>query len=260
MLSKNTSISSLFILTIALLCQNCFAQNGANRFLYWLKEDPVNIFTDFSSAQMLKVASVGVSLSVIAIEDDISSRHFQNKYGQSEFLHFTNLWGDWKIAGAASAGIFASSLVTNNRKYQDAAFTSLQSLLMTKLTVNTAKFIFGRERPYQEDGPYDFDFVQPGGTSFPSGHTATAFALVTPWMVYYPGPITYAMMAVPIGTAVARVAKGKHWFSDVTAGAAIGFSMGHYLAKKHLRLESDRVQVIPSAWYDNFSLTLNISF
>lgn len=216
--------------------------------------------SDFGSRQMFTMASVGVSLSVIALGDNRASLHFQEQYGQSDLLHFTNIWGDWKIAGAASAGIFASSLITNDRKFQDAAFTSMQALLMTNLTVNTAKFIFGRERPYQQDGPYDFDFVQAGGTSFPSGHTATAFALVTPWMVYYPGPITYAMMAVPVGTAIARVAKGMHWFSDVTAGAAIGFSMGHYLAKKHLSLQSDRFQVIPSVDYNNFSLTLNISF
>lgn len=257
---KNASITLLMILAFAVLNQNCYAQNGADRFMYWLIDDPVTMVSDFGSKQLYTVASVGVSLSIIAAGDDISSRHFQQQYGQSDLLHFTNMWGDWKIAGAASAGLFASSMITNSRKFQDAAFTSMQSLLMTNLTVNAAKFVFGRERPYEQDGPYDFDMVQPGGTSFPSGHTATAFALVTPWVVYYPGPITYALMAIPAGTAIARVAKGRHWFSDVTAGAAIGFSMGHYLAKKHLNLQSDRVQVIPNAGYDHFSLALNFSF
>jgi membrane-associated phospholipid phosphatase len=257
---KNASIPLVFFLAFAFLSQNSFAQQGADRFMHWLIDDPAYMVSDFGSKQLYTVASVGVSLSIIAMGDDLSSRHFQQQYGQSKLLHFTNLWGEWKIAGAASAGIFTSSMITRNKKFQDAAFTSMQSLIMTNLTVNTAKFVFGRERPYQEDGPYDFDFVQPGGTSFPSGHTATAFALVTPWVVYYPGPVTYALMAIPAGTAIARVAKGRHWFSDVTAGAAIGFSMGHYLAKKHLNLQSDRVQVIPTAGYDHFSLALNFSF
>lgn len=257
---RNPFITIILILTFAVLHQNCFAQNDTARFLHWLKDDPANMVSDFGSKQMLTMASVGVSLSIISIGDDKASRHFQDQYGKSELLHFTNMWGDWKIAGAASAGIFATSMITNNSKFQDAAFTSLQSLLMTNLTVNAAKFVFGRERPYQQDGPYDFDMIQPGGTSFPSGHTATAFALVTPWVVYYPGPVTYALMAIPAGTAIARVAKGRHWFSDVTAGAVIGFSMGHYLAKKHLNLQSDRFQVIPTAGYDHFSLALNFSF
>lgn len=249
----------IFFLTFAFLSQNLYAQ-GADRFLNWMVDDPPEMVSDFGSKQVLTMASVGVSLSVIALGDDRSSRHFQQQYGQSDLLNFTNMVGDWRIAGAASAGIFATSMITSNRKFQDAAFTSLQSLLMTNLTVNTAKFVFGRERPYQQEGPYDFDLVSADGTSFPSGHTATAFALVTPWVVYYPGPLTYALMAVPAGTAIARVAKGRHWFSDVTAGAVIGFSMGHYLAKKHLNLQSDRFQVIPSAGYDNFSLTLNFNF
>ena len=131
---------------------------------------------------------------------------------------------------------------------------------MTNLTVNAAKFVFGRERPIHQEGPYDFDFVEMGSTSFPSGHTATAFALITPWVIYYPGPITYSLMAIPVGTAIARVAKGRHWLSDVSAGAAIGFSIGQYLAKKHLNLQSDRVQFIPSAGVDNLSLTFNLTF
>lgn len=257
---KYSFISVILAIIFLLQSLNCDAQDGANRFLNWMKDDPANMVSDFGSKQLYTVASVGVSLSIIAMGDDVSSRHFQQQYSQSELLNFTNMWGDWKIAGAASVGIFASSMITNNRKFQDAAFTSMQALLMTNLTVNTAKFVFGRERPYEHDGPYDFDFVQAGGTSFPSGHTATAFALVTPWVVYYPGPVTYVLMAIPAGTAIARVAKGKHWFSDVTAGAAIGFSMGHYLAKKHLNLQSDRFQVIPTAGYDHFSLALNFSF
>ncbi len=248
------------LLTIAFLSQSCYAQDGADRFVHWLKNDPVTMFSDIGPNQLYSMITIGTGVTAISLGDHASSRHFQQKYSQSGYLDFTNMWGDWKIAGAVSSGIFASSMMTNNTRFQDAAFTSLQAVLMANVTVNTAKFVFGRERPEHQEGPYDFDFIEPGGASFPSGHTATAFALVTPWVLYYPGPVTYALMAVPAGTAIARVAKGKHWLSDVTAGAAIGFSIGHYLAKKHLNLQNDRVHLLPSASHDNISLTLNLSF
>jgi len=64
-------------------------------------------------------------------------------------------------------------------------------------------------------------------TSFPSGHTARAFASaeflrreyqdISPWY----GIGGYA---VAIGTGVLRMYNNKHWFSDVVAGAGIGIA------------------------------------
>ncbi|MDZ7681985.1 MAG: phosphatase PAP2 family protein [Fodinibius sp.] len=104
-----------------------------------------------------------------------------------------------------------------------------------------ASFFFTRERPTHNEGPYDVDFLETGATSFPSGHTATAFAIVTPWLMYYRGRITYTLMAIPVGTAIARVAKGHHWLSDVTAGAGIGFAMGYCLSLKSTCVFNRRV-------------------
>lgn len=81
-------------------------------------------------------------------------------------------------------------------------------------TVFTIKHAVGRERP---DGA---DF-----RSFPSGHTANAFATaeflnqeykdVSPW-------IGYAGYTVATATGVLRMYNNKHWLSDVVAGAGFG--------------------------------------
>lgn len=65
-----------------------------------------------------------------------------------------------------------------------------------------------------------------GLNSFPSGHTATAFAAAewlrteywnrSPW-------IGIAGYVAATGTGVLRVYNNRHWVSDVIAGAAIGF-------------------------------------
>ncbi len=254
---------SAFIIAVVIsmgIGADCLAQEGPERFWYWLKDDPVAMVSDITPRRLLTFSAVGVGISAMTLNDASSSRNIQYHYAKSPFLDFSNHWGDWKIAGSVSVGIFATSLLTNNSRFQDAAFTSLQALLLTKITVNTSKFLFARERPYQNDKPHNFDFMELGAASFPSGHTATAFALVTPWMMYYPGPLTYALMAIPVGTAIARVAKGEHWFSDVSAGAAVGFSIAHYLSKKHLELGSDQIDIMPQAGANTFALTVNFSF
>ena len=90
------------------------------------------------------------------------------------------------------------------------------------------KLAVGRARP--DAGLADPDDFRPFGrldASFPSGHTTVAFAAASaidaesearwvPWVVY------------PVAAAVgwARVQQDKHWLSDVTAGAALGFWTG----------------------------------
>ena len=252
-----TFVAVLFLL-VGIKCAYC--QQDNSRFLRWLKDDPVSMISNVQSDQLLTVASFGMGIAAISVSDANISSSLQRHYSQSPILDFTNRWGAWETVLPVSAGIFGTSLLTNDTKFQDAAFTSLQSLLMSKIAVNTGKFLFARQRPSHKGGPYDMEFAELGATSFPSGHTATAFALVTPWVIYYPGPVTYSLMAIPVGTAIARVAKGRHWLSDVTAGAAIGFSMAYYLSKKHLKIQSNRVKVMPVATRNSVALSFNLSF
>jgi membrane-associated phospholipid phosphatase len=65
-------------------------------------------------------------------------------------------------------------------------------------------------------------FNQESFQSFPSGHTATAFALATVLAMLYPHGRTYFYTLAAL-VAVQRVAVQAHYPSDVLAGAVIGF-------------------------------------
>lgn len=147
------------------------------------------------------------------------------------------------------------ALVTNNIKFQDAAFTSLQTLVYAGLIGYGLKGILGRARP-EWTTPYDpyafFDrtgknpFSHDGNSSYPSGHAIAAFGIITPWVLYYPSPFTYALYALPVGTSLSRLAVEKHWATDLVVGAAIGVAMGRWLTHRHRRGESrdgDRVRL-----------------
>ncbi len=100
------------------------------------------------------------------------------------------------------------------------------------------KYVIGRDRPTSPNAdpyvahPFDaanssfsLGAVFPGEgvqtSSFPSGHTALAFALITPYAELYHAPILYA---IPVAVGLGRVAAvDGHWASDVVGGGFIGW-------------------------------------
>ena len=253
--SSTLLLGCLFVFCTSSTAQN---QNDFQRFGRWLTEDPISIFKDAGMKQIAGIGTAGLSLAYLTTFDVSTSQNFRDHYSDSRFLSISNTLGSKRVILPTSAALFGSSLLTKNKKFQDAAFTSLQSVLMTSLAVGAGKFLFARDRPHKNDGAYDFDFVSTGQTSFPSGHTARAFSFITPWIMYYPSPFTYSLLALPAGTAIARVAKGKHWLTDVAAGAAIGFSMGYYLSQRHLGTQD--IQVTPSLGKNHAAISINFKF
>ncbi len=237
----------LLLLLIVLIAQASVAQESqsASRFAKWLVNDPISAVKEFRTKQLVTLGVAGFGLGTLTNMDVPNSVYFQREYKDSDYLDVFNEFGTFKIVAPASAALFGFSLLSPNQKFQDAAFTSFQAVLNTAVTVNTAKFMFARSRPYQNDGAYDFDYFEKGETSFPSGHASTAFALITPWVAYYPNLITYSLFLIPISTSAARIAKGKHWLSDVTAGALIGTYWGYYLSKKHMKLNKPNYEITP---------------
>jgi|GEM_PF-1316564 len=58
--------------------------------------------------------------------------------------------------------------------------------------------------------------------TFPSGHTATAFLGATLVAIEYGGWWGIGAYTLATGVGVMRLYNGRHWFSDVVAGAALG--------------------------------------
>lgn len=205
----------------------------ADRFLQWSYQDGQALLSDVAPDLPYLAAGSAALLAGGSQIDSPVLRGVQTQYSgeMKDFLSVTNEFGSSKML-PATAGVFAVSLLTDDARFQDAAFTSLQSLVYSTTAVFAVKYAVGRLRPESGAGDAAFDAFS-GNTSFPSGHTATAFAVVTPWVMYYPNPVTYGLFALSAGTAVARIAKDRHWPTDVLAGAAIGYFTAHYLSERH---------------------------
>ncbi|MFA5216585.1 phosphatase PAP2 family protein [Sulfuricurvum sp.] len=92
------------------------------------------------------------------------------------------------------------------------------------ISADIIKWIAGRYRPSElfAHGLYGFDFlhIDRALTSFPSGHTATAFALATAITYLWPKATPVWLFAVLIG--ISRLMICAHYPSDVIAGAFVG--------------------------------------
>jgi undecaprenyl-diphosphatase len=94
-----------------------------------------------------------------------------------------------------------------------------------------AKRLFPRRRPAAELLPVPRRMTRrPRSSSFPSGHSASAFAYATAVTMEHRGA---GAVVLPLAAAVSysRVHTGVHWPSDVVAGAAIG--VGAAYATRH---------------------------
>lgn len=85
------------------------------------------------------------------------------------------------------------------------------------------KYLVDRQRPYDRYPDRVHAYSHESSPSFPSGHTATAFALATSLSVRYPKWYVIAPSALwACSVGVSRMNEGVHYPSDVLAGAAIG--------------------------------------
>ncbi|MDM8339088.1 phosphatase PAP2 family protein [Mediterranea massiliensis] len=85
------------------------------------------------------------------------------------------------------------------------------------------KYLVDRQRPYDRYPDRVHAYSHESSPSFPSGHTATAFALATSLSVKYPKWYVIAPSALwACSVGVSRMNEGVHYPSDVLAGAAIG--------------------------------------
>ena len=137
----------------------------------------------------------------------------------------------------ACATIGGLSYALRRSRLRDAANLGALAFAAAGLVEFSIKHLVGRPRPdaalpaLTVLGPS----FAPDVDSFPSGHATSMFAVATVFTAFYPRG---SWLFYPLATAVAvgRVYLGRHYVSDILAGAVVGSVIALYLVRSRARL------------------------
>ena len=129
--------------------------------------------------------------------------------------------GDWgQLAIPISAAIYSAVIGDWNGAGQLA-----MSYGSTAAATYALKYTIREERPYEPEGAK--------GTTFPSGHTSSAFAGAGYWQRRYGWHIGAPMYAAAAFVGYSRVRTGWHNWLDVGTAAAIGIGFNYLFATRY---------------------------
>lgn len=191
---------------------------------------------------MIAAGFVGVTLTMFPVDRQIA-QGLQNEELRANQVLEKSANGFEVISSPGAYYIGGSMYLLGRLARQpdlaDVGWHGTESVLIATGVTHMLKRILGRSRPFvtNASNPNDFGFGKGFATSerqsFPSGHTATAFAAAAavtsevrrmwPKYTWYVAPVLYGG-ATMVG--LSRMYHNKHWASDVVLGAAVGTFSG----------------------------------
>jgi undecaprenyl-diphosphatase len=131
----------------------------------------------------------------------------------------------WWMKGVAFVVVGACGDVRCRRPIPLATMIAAISVGVGSLVVALVKESVDRPRPEHSDPALDAAVATPGSPSFPSGHTATAFAAAAVVGAFYPR-LRWPLYSLAALVGLSRIYLGVHFTLDVLAGAILGLSIG----------------------------------
>jgi Capsule assembly protein Wzi/PAP2 superfamily len=195
--------------------------------------DQIGMWTSPSKARLSDatwLVPLGGLTAALLVTDSDFSRHLSNDPKTLSRYRNISDYGAYSMAGGAG-GLYFLGLLTHNEHQRETGFLSGQAAIDSLIAVEGLKFATGRQRPLQDNGNGQF---WKGGSSFPSEHSAGAWAIAGIVAHEYPSPLmkflSYGMASV---VSVSRIGAKQHFPSDVLVGAAIGYLTSEYVYRKH---------------------------
>jgi hypothetical protein len=129
-------------------------------------------------------------------------------------LDVGNRWGEGATMGLTALTLYGVGAWSGDARTQDAGHDLILALLRAWTVTSVLKVTIDAERP--NGARY----------SFPSGHTATAWAAAPVLSEHYGPYVGAGAYTLAVLTGMARMEEHKHYLGDVIAGAAIGLISG----------------------------------
>jgi membrane-associated phospholipid phosphatase len=281
---ENTRSATVALLILALLAIPLAAQEtpGKDQKKPGLKQAARDFIKDtgriWSSPFRIKERQVGPLIALAAatgfliaadedIRDGFKSYSDEHEWVQDVGPVITQMG---TLGAAATAGIFfGAGLIFKDERARDTGYLAACAMAQSFLVEHALKGLTGRQRPFAADG--DDHWSGPAGffkrydpdneglySSFPSGHTATAFSLATVVALQYRHTTWVPILAYTIaaGVGLTRVTMDRHWMSDVVVGAVVGHLVARLVVRSHTR----RQRLVPVLGCSGRGITLGFHY
>ncbi len=177
-------------------------------------------FDRLASSRSLSLLVTGGALALAVRGQDNADRaeSVLDRPGLDGGLDVGTAYGHGATLGAGALALLAAGWLAHDENLTGAGSEVVRSLAYTGIAVTSLKMAVGRTRP------------NGGIWSFPSGHTAAAFAVAPVLSRRFGAKVAIPAYAIAVATGLGRMEDRKHYLSDVLAGAAIGIAVGRAVA------------------------------
>lgn len=247
---------------------NSVPQNDFSIFV----EDGLNLASSpfsFTQNDWLKTGAF-VLATGLAFSLDPSVKDAVDQQQNSSLDYTTSIsekFGRIAYAGIFAGGMYLTGKIIDNKDISTTGRLLVESILYSSAVASLLKYTVGRARPYANEGPSDaFEYkFREDHFSFPSGHTAIAFAVSTVLSRRIDNPFaSIALYGLAGFTGYQRIYDDKHWFSDVFVGAAIGYFIGNNIVDSEENRSGNNflsnVTVMPAVSSTGAGLKLHVDF
>lgn len=131
----------------------------------------------------------------------------------------------WWVKGLVFVAVGGLGDVRARRLFPATAACTAMGAAVASALAALLKEVFDRTRPPLVDPAVTALVPTPDSASFPSGHTATAFAAAAAVGFFHPR-LRWPVYGLAALVGLSRIYLGVHFWLDVLAGAALGLAIG----------------------------------
>jgi membrane-associated phospholipid phosphatase len=239
---------------------HCFAQVG---------KDQKGILTSPFRVQkkdLLWITPLAAATGAAFAFDHTAMEHISTDPSQvSAFQTASNITGIYLPIAAAGTALLGGTL-RHDEHLRETGTLAMTAMIDTQLLTTFMKFGVQRARP-GATGPtpnagafWVNGKISSGSDSFPSGHTANAFAMAHVIADEYPGwKVKLAVYGLAAATGFERVAGREHFPSDALVGGAVGYLVGGYVFNHHSTRAKTHVAFAPYIGHGGAGISLQLS-
>lgn len=274
-------IRKSFILVLLLIAVSKYSSSQADSAVY--NQNPIKInkqyiksyLTDswglikspvsWKNNQWITAALITGTGVLIYTQDEVIIKYVQrnsNDFTEATAKYFLEPIGKGIYTLPLLASMYIYGSASGNNKPKTVALLGVKAFIISSVFGQIIKHVTHRHRPYQNDPP-DFrkwygPFSDIKYTSFPSGHTISAFSIATVLAEAYKDKKWIPVVSYSLATlaGLSRMHDNQHWATDVFAGAVIGYFTGRFIFRSYMKKNSISIQPYSGNGYTGISLKL----